>query len=79
MMMKHTRGNGRCRGCCYGHPEPCDEPQCTGFMHMVVIDEYCNDDYSDCYWLYGYKCDRCGSIEGLDTDQADYIKFEDET
>lgn len=57
----HVRGDMNCREC-VRYAENAGEPcKCGGTFHAEYDYEDCTEDYSDCYDVYNYRCDKCGS------------------
>jgi hypothetical protein len=52
---KHERNNKNCPAwrC---DPEECD---CGGLVHNEFLYEECTEDYSDCWDVCDYRCDKC--------------------
>jgi hypothetical protein len=54
----HVVEDGWCKACCCSH-DTCSD--CKGFAHSLgVVDEVCTEDYSDCWWIHEYLCEKCG-------------------
>jgi hypothetical protein len=42
----------------YCYTQPCE---CGGNIHNELVDEQCTEDYSDCWDIYTWRCDKCNS------------------
>ena len=61
-LFEHDRGCLECVTCMgqVGFPDIEICAKCGGVIHVEFQGEECTEDFSDCWYTYAWKCDRCG-------------------